>query len=200
MINKNKQDFIILLSKVERQGIEELLKYLELDTDFYHAPASTRYHGSYEGGLCEHSLNVYFELKALVDFYQLDLPQESLIIASLLHDLCKVNLYKETIVNVPPNKTESGKWEQQQGFIKKDELPMGHGAKSLSIVQDFIKLTDLEKQAIYWHMGFCDLGAYSTINDLSAAFENNQLAFIVHMADMAATYIAENNKVKFLQP
>lgn len=188
---ENREKFMELMRKTERAGVEDMLKWLDT-TDFYSAPASTRYHGSYPGGLVQHTLNVAYELKQLVDFYDVKIPKDSILICALGHDFCKINTYKETIVNVPPQRTKSGKWEQQQGYKKDEYLKLGHGAKSLSTLQDFITLKDYEKEAIYWHMGAFDLGQYNNINDLSKTFEENPLAFLLHIADMCVTYIIEN--------
>ena len=116
---ENREKFMELMRKTERAGVEDMLKWLDT-TDFYSAPASTRYHGSYPGGLVQHTLNVAYELKQLVDFYDMKIPKDSILICALGHDFCKINTYRETIVNVPPQRTKSGKWEQQQGY-KKDE-------------------------------------------------------------------------------
>lgn len=188
---ENREKFMELMRKTERAGVEDMLKWLDT-TDFYSAPASTRYHGSYPGGLVQHTLNVAYELKQLVDFYEVEIPKDSILICALGHDFCKINTYKETIVNVPPQRSKSGKWEQQQGYKKDEYLKLGHGAKSLSTLQDFITLKDYEKEAIYWHMGAFDLGQYNNINDLSKTFEENPLAFLLHIADMCVTYIIEN--------
>lgn len=190
---ENREKFMELMRKTERAGVEDMLKWLDT-TDFYSAPASTRYHGSYPGGLVQHTLNVAYELKQLVDFYDVKIPKDSILICALGHDFCKINTYRETIVNVPPQRTKSGKWEQQQGYKKDEYLKLGHGAKSLSTLQDFITLKDYEKEAIYWHMGAFDLGQYNNINDLSKTFEENPLAFLLHIADMCVTYIIENER------
>ena len=108
-LEENKKEFIDLLSSVDREGVAGLIDYLLLETDFFKAPASSRYHGSFEGGLLDHSLNVYYELDSLVDYYGLKLPKDSIIITGLLHDVCKVNTYKKAMVNVPPDKSKTGK-------------------------------------------------------------------------------------------
>lgn len=188
----NREQFISLMERVERPGVEELLAWLE-GTDFYSAPASTRFHGSYPGGLVYHTLNVVYELRELVRFYDIkDISNESIVIVALAHDFCKINIYQETMVNVPPQRTKSGKWEQQLGYKKNEILKLGHGAKSLSILQNFIKLEDYEKEAIFWHMGAYDTGTLSNIHDLYDVFKENKLAFLLHMADMVATYITES--------
>lgn len=188
----NRELFISIMKQVERPGVDELLAWLE-GTDFYSAPASTRFHGSYPGGLVYHTLNVVYELRELVRFYDVkDITNESIIIVALAHDFCKINIYQETMVNVPPQRSKSGKWEQQLGYKKNEILKLGHGAKSLSILQNFIKLEDYEKEAIFWHMGAYDTGTLSSIHDLYDVFKENKLAFLLHMADMVATYITES--------
>lgn len=183
--------FIDLLEKVNRPGVDELIKYLEEQTDFFTAPCSTKYHLSREGGLVEHSVNVTYELRDLANFYELDIPKDSILVVGLLHDLCKVNSYKPCEVSVPPDKSGTGKWEKVPGWRKVEDLLLGHGAKSLSIVQDFIQLTDEEKQAIYWHMGTWDTSQYSSSNMVGRVYEQNKLAFLLHMADEVSTFITE---------
>ena len=188
----NRELFINIMKQVERPGVDELLTWLE-GTDFYSAPASTRFHGSYPGGLVYHTLNVVYELRELVRFYDMkDISNESIIIVALAHDFCKINIYQETMVNVPPQRSKSGKWEQQLGYKKNEILKLGHGAKSLSILQNFIKLEDYEKEAIFWHMGAYDTSVLASMHDLYDVFEKNKLAFLLHMADMVATYITES--------
>lgn len=190
-----KKYFISLLRKVKREGIEDLINYLQ-SSDFFIAPASTIYHGSYEGGLLEHCLNVYnclmFEYGNLrdSDFNLPEIPEESLIITALLHDLCKVNCYVPGFRNV--KNEETGKWEKVPCYKREPLFPMGHGGKSIFIIQQFMKLTPEEAQAIFWHMGAYDTSGYMTLNELGKAYENNLLAFLLHQADMKATYLAEN--------
>lgn len=194
-----KDYFIDLLLKVRRAGIGDLINYLE-DSDFFEAPASTIYHGSYRGGLVEHSLNVYnmlqWEYNNLQDSdYKLPkISEDSIIIVSLLHDVCKVNCYIESTRNV--KNEETGKWEKVPCYKRDPLFHMGHAGKSVFILQQFIKLTPEEAQAIYWHMGAYDLSLYNSMNELGKAYENNLLAFLLHQADMKATYIAENNNYK----
>lgn len=192
-----KQTYINLLKKTKRKGINGLIDWLER-SDFFVAPASTQYHGNYTGGLLEHSLNVYnalvFELENLKDsdFNLSEISEDSVILVSLLHDICKVNCYVESTRNVKNEQT--GKWEQVP-YYKRDPLfPMGHGGKSIFIAQQFIQLSPEEAQAIYWHMSAFDAGhdTYNTYNELTQAYSMNLLAFLLHQADMKATYILEN--------
>ena len=128
----NREKFLqIYQEKITREGSDKLLEYLTSDKcDFFTAPASSRYHGAYEGGLLEHSLNVYECLTQIVprlhEKYGFTFPDESLAIAALLHDLCKVNFYKTEMRNVKRN----GVWEAVPYYTIEDNQPYGHGEKS----------------------------------------------------------------------
>lgn len=190
---QNKNRFIQLLKKTERDGIDNLITWLET-TDFYIAPASTRYHGAYLGGLLEHSLNVYDNLVSLSEFSsrQFDIEElntDSIVLCSLLHDLCKIDTYEEYTKNMKID----GAWQEVLAYRKNTQFSLGHGAKSVFLAQNFIKLSPEEAQAIYWHMGAYDLSNYSTMNELSDAYKYNKLAFLLNQADMFTTYITENN-------
>lgn len=195
-MSKFEEMFIEELRGTGREGVEELINYLKT-TDFFTAPASTQYHGSYPGGLLEHSLNVLeclrFEnenLNYMEGFKIPEIPADSITICALLHDVCKANCYVTSTRNVKNEQT--GQWEKVP-FYKRDPLfPMGHGGKSVFIIQNFIKLTSQEAQAIFWHMGAYDTSLYNTLNELGKAYETNLLAFLLNAADMKATYICEN--------
>ena len=186
-----KEEFIeIFKTHITREGADKLLAYLE-NSDFFTAPASTRYHGNYEGGLCQHSLNVY---DALVDIlnrprvkevYGIQYSDESIAIAALLHDLCKVNFYKTSYRNV---KDETGRWQSVPYYTIEDTLPYGHGEKSVYIANGFIRLSREEAMAIRWHMGFS--GTEDT-RMVGKAFAKYPLAFALSVADMEATYFLE---------
>ena len=145
-ITDNKEKFVqIYQEHITRPGSEKLLKYLLSESsDFFTAPASTRYHGAYEGGLCEHSLHVYECLKdylertRVIEEYGLNFPDESIAISSLLHDICKVNLYRVSYRNA---KNEQGVWEKVPYYEYHDMLPYGHGEKSVYIVSSYMRLT-----------------------------------------------------------
>lgn len=190
-IMTDKKEFIQELEKVERPGMENLLEYLE-KSDFYEAPASAMYHSANPGGLLAHSLAVLDSAKKLYYsalYEDVELPEDSLTLVCLLHDICKTNTYESYFKNV---KNEEGEWEQVQAYRKNVKFPMGHSAKSLFILSNYIQLTAYESQAIYWHMGAFDVSDYSTKHEMSQAFRTNKLAFILHQADMAATYLTEN--------
>jgi hypothetical protein len=160
-------------------------------SDFFTAPCSTRFHGSYDGGLVEHSVNVYHCLKDYLSrervkaLYNMNYTDESIAVVSLLHDLCKVNCYKKGTRNV---KGEDGVWRQVPTFEFNDQLPYGHGEKSVYIISGFMRLTREEAFAIRYHMGFSGIEDKLAIGN---AFEQFPLAFALSVADMEATYYIE---------
>ena len=178
-----------LLLSTGRYGMPGLIQYLS-GTDFYTAPGSARGHDNYKGGLVEHSLKTYGALLSLKKEFLPDLPQDSLIICSLLHDLCKANFYKEELRNT---KTEDGIWIKVPYYVIDDAFPIGHGEKSVIILQQFIRLTMEEIAAIRWHMGGFDDAArqYASGNALNAAAERFPLVILLHMADLAAARLPE---------
>ena len=187
-----KEKFIsIYKENIKRDGADKLLDYLINKCDFFTAPASTRFHGSYEGGLCEHSINVYECLKAYLErprvkeLYGLEYSAESIAITALLHDMCKVDIYKRDFRNV---KNDEGKWEKVPTYRTEDSLPYGHGEKSVYMISGFMRLSREEAMAIRWHMGFSG----TEDNNLTGrALESYPLAFALYTADMEATYFLE---------
>lgn len=171
-------------------GISDLMDWLE-ESDFYTAPASTRFHGNQPGGLLQHSLNVYDELKRILQAYpEITATEETIAIVSLFHDLCKVNFYVGEKRN---RKNGEGKWESYDAYTIKEKFCFGgHGSKSVFIVQNFIKLTPEEAAAINCHMGSWDGN-----KDVGNAFGQFNLAWAVHAADEAATYIIENKQEEY---
>lgn len=192
----NKERFISIYNeKITRRGADKLLEWLDSEgSDFFTAPASTRYHGAYEGGLCEHSMHVYdclcsyLERERVKEQYGLEYTEESIAIASLLHDLCKINLYRVSYRNA---KNEQGVWEKVPYYEYHDMLPYGHGEKSVYIVSGFMRLTRDEAMAIRWHMGFS--GEENT-NTIGKALELYPLALATHIADMESTFYIEGKE------
>jgi hypothetical protein len=185
-----KQKFITLLKETGREGIENLIAFLE-KSDFFTAPCSTRFHGAYEGGLLEHSLNVYACLQDITNIQPINhtnFNSDSLIISALLHDLCKTNFYKVSFRNA---KDANGVWQQVPFYEVEDTHPYGHGECSVMMAEQFIKLTIEERYAIRWHMGGFDDSVKGGSYALSGTFEKYPLALALHMADMTATYILE---------
>ena len=188
-----KEEFISLYqSRITREGADKLLEYLDSpQSDFFTAPASTRFHGSYEGGLLEHSLNVYYCLydylnrDRVKEMYNISCSEESIAIVSLLHDLCKINCYQKGTRNV---KDKNGVWQTVPTFEYADDLPYGHGEKSVYIISGFMRLSREEAFAIRYHMGF---SGTEPQNNVGSAFEKYPLAFALSTADMEATYFLE---------
>lgn len=179
-----KSEFIkIFTENIHREGADKLLAWLE-STDFFTAPASTKYHGAHEGGLCEHSVNVY-------NRFVCDNP-ESRAICGLLHDLCKANFYKTSTRNVKNEST--GAWEKQPFYQVDDQLPYGHGEKSVYIISGFMRLTREEAMAIRWHMGGFDDAVKGGNYAISGAFDKFPLAVMLHCADLQATYLDEGKE------
>lgn len=192
----NKDRFIdIFKTNVKREGADKLLEYLTgPGCDFFTAPASTRYHNAWEGGLCAHSLNVYdclcnyLERPLVKERFGLLYTAESVAIAALLHDLCKANVYKCSTRNV---KDETGRWKTVPYYEFDDQLPYGHGEKSVYIISGYMKLTREEAFAIRYHMGFSEEG---NTRNVGAAFEKFPLAVALSIADTEATFFVENDK------
>ena len=192
-----KERFIEIYKKnITREGADKLLEYL-LSSDFFVAPASSRFHSSYEGGLCEHSVNVYdclvsyLDTKRAKETFGFSYSDESIAIVSLLHDLCKIGVYKKGFRNV---KDEKGAWQRVDTFEYDDQLPYGHGEKSVYIITGYMRLTREEAFAIRYHMGYSS--EFEDIRNVSKAFEMFPLAFAVHVADSEATYFVETKDKK----
>lgn len=212
-IQKNKQAFIsIVRENISRPGIDKLLSYLE-STDFYVAPCSTKFHLNVKGGLCEHSLNVY---KALLDIYSAYLIKdntlhdatfvlaynevlpktnnvddrsiiETLTIISLFHDLCKANYYKQEMKSVKVGNS----WTQLPVYVTDDQLPLGHGEKSVILLEKFIDLSAEEMFAIRWHMSGFDNAVKGGEWSLSTAMQKTKLVAALQLADQIATHLME---------
>lgn len=189
-----KDEFIELYrDNITRDGADALLDYLTNKCDFFTAPASARYHGCYEGGLAEHSVNVYHCLRDYVDrervseLYGLTPSDETVAIVSLLHDVCKIGCYQPSTRNV---KGPDGRWTQVPSYNYHDPLPYGHGEKSVYIVNGFLRLTREEAFAIRYHMGF---SGNEDPRQVGEALRMYPLAFALTVADSEAAYFLEND-------
>ena len=181
----DKERFLALLRKTKREGMEDLIEWIE-STDFFTAPASTRFHLASEGGLCRHSLNVYEEMKRLMKAYpEIDVPEDSAIIITLLHDLCKANFYGVEMRNA---KDETGTWVKVPYYTVQEQLVFGlHGGKSMYLVMKHIRLTDAEAISITNHMG----GFAESPQNASNAYGKCPMAWLLHVADESASVIRE---------
>ena len=191
-LEMNQEKFVEIFNKyITRDGAGNLLDWL-INSDFFTAPASTKFHSAYEGGLCEHCINVFDRYVRLLtmeygeDFTN-KISMESVAIIALLHDVCKVDFYKVDYRNVKVD----GQWVQVPYYTIEDKLPYGHGEKSVYIVGSFIKLTREEAMAINWHGGGFDDRVKGGSYALADAYYKFPNAMIFHMADMMATYLDE---------
>ena len=189
-----KEEFIALLKSVNREGIDKLIAYIE-KTDFFKAPASTKFHGNYEGGLLEHSLNVYHILKEKLSHKPyseiVQVSEDTIILITLLHDLCKTNYYT---VDYRNKKNADGVWVKEPYYTVNDTIPYGHGEKSVMMISKFIELNMEEVYAIRWHMGFTE--PKELYNTISIVYEKFPLALALHEADLEATYLVESRNKK----
>ena len=187
-IASNRERFIAIAKReIRREGMHDVLKWLDM-TDFYKAPASTRFHGNYEGGLCEHSLNVYDQLEKLDFNLGTNLRSDSIAICALFHDVCKANFYKRGTRNV---KGADGKWTVATTWEVDDKIPLGHGEKSVLLIQRFMTLELHEMLAIRWHMGGFDSAVKGGDYSLSKAQDMSPLVTLLHVADLISTSILE---------
>ena len=193
-----KEEFISIYTQhIKREGADKLLDFLKNKSDFFTAPSSTRFHGAYEGGLVQHSVNVYHCLKDYLarqrvkDVYGMEYSEETIAIVSLLHDLCKVNFYTVDYRNA---KNADGVWEKVPYYTISDSMPYGHGEKSVYIISGYLygenRLSREEAFAIRYHMGF---SGNEDKNSLGRALEMYPLAFALSVADMEASYFLEGS-------
>lgn len=191
-----KEKFIkIYKENITRDGQDRLLEYLcSKGCDFFTAPASTRFHCAYEGGLCEHSINVYncllsyLESDRVAKGFGLSYSKESIAITGLLHDVCKINTYSPSFRNAKNEKT--GQWEKVPYYEYNDTLPYGHGEKSVYIISGFMRLSREEAMAIRWHMGF---SGEENVKLVGTALEMYPLALALSIADSEASKLVEKN-------
>ena len=203
-----------LLEGVSREGIDRLMDFIR-KSDFYTAPASTRFHGDYDGGLLEHSLSVYERLvdkehNPIWDGVFQGIDVDSFVVVALLHDICKTYFYGKEMKNQKTYDEEKVKnaerwqvkhdnngdfiWETVPVYVVDDKIPYGHGEKSVMMVEEYIKLKPVERYAIRWHMG--PYSGQQDWNTFSAAITKYPLTLALFEADMEATYIIENKEEK----
>lgn len=185
----SKEQFIdIYTNKIKREGANQFLEFLLSDkSDFFTAPASTRFHGNYAGGLVDHSLHVYeclcdyLQRERTKTYYHMNYSEDTIATVALLHDVCKINVYKTSF----RNKKIDGQWQQVPYYEFEDKIPFGHGEKSVYMLTPYMRLTREEAFAIRYHMGF---SGNDLPNSVGYSFEHFPLAFALSTADMEATY------------
>lgn len=199
LIMKNR--IIELLRATERDRVDRVIDYLVNKSDYFTAPASTAFHGNYSGGLAEHSLNVYnvaMRVKAAMVDMKPELadriPDESIAIVALLHDLCKTNVYKVE----RKNRKVNGRWEEYDGYgVDYSKFPLGHGEKSVIMLLTLgFPLTRDEMLAIRWHMAAWELAFQSSEakSNLNVAKEQCPLLAVLQAADGLASALLEEMK------
>jgi hypothetical protein len=177
---ESKKRFKEVALGLNRPGVDRLVEWLENETDFFLAPASRTHHGAFEGGLVHHSLNVMDAAeqmaRVLFNLKCVSINLNSLILVALFHDVCKINLYKKI----------DEKWERT------NRASLGHGEESLLMVQRFVDLTEEEQHAVRWHMGGFDHAVKGGEQSLGNSYEKFPVAVLLHLADMAATYLLDS--------
>lgn len=171
---EQEENFMMIYNDIERQGAAELLKWLQT-TDIFTAPASTKYHGAYTGGLLDHILAVYYRM--FPEARRAGYDTETIAVVALLHDICKLNVYK----------AKEGEGGLSYGYH--DDFPLGHGEKSVVLILRHMELSMEEMLAINWHMGAFDSRARTDMRNLNNVFDRNKLAVMLHIADMQATFL-----------
>lgn len=199
----NIERFEHLLKSTKRAGIEDLIEFIR-KSDFYTAPASTKFHSCHEGGLLEHSLNVYDRLisKFNDELWEssVEVGSDSLIIAALLHDLCKSYFYGTELKNKKEYHDKGSKsdsngrfdWVTVPSYVVDDKIPYGHGEKSVMMIEEYIKLKPIERYAIRWHMGFSE--PKENWNTLGTAMRKYPLILALHISDLESTYLLEKEE------
>ena len=202
-IKNNITRFEAELTKVQRSGMDKLLEYIQ-GSDFYRAPASTKYHLACPGGLLQHSLNVLDALRGLLQWNNIEnhweyhtackvvdtIPDDSVIMMALLHDICKTHFYSTSTRNQKNEQT--GQWEKVPFYTVNDMMPLGHGAKSAMIVKQYTTLTSQEMYAIWHHMGFN--GNYENDTAVGKSIEMYPAVLALQTADMMASKFMEDEK------
>ena len=200
-ITPYKNEFIELLRSTKREGMEDVIEDLE-SNGFFTAPASAGHHLNVEGGLVLHSLNtckaalaVWEGMKKVEPTLEKEVSRESVIIASLLHDVCKMDIY---IPGMKRKKNAMGVWEDVPGYkVSYKKFPMGHGEKSLVLLLcDGLELTDAEMLAIRWHMGpwGVNMNSFEDQRNYDTAHTLYPLVMIIHTADCLAASIMERDE------
>ncbi len=195
-----KEEFCELLCSTERPGIDDVISDLE-QQGFFEAPASAGHHLNVAGGLAQHSLNtchaalkVWEGLCGLDPVLEKEVSRDSIIIASLLHDVCKTDIYYRS---VKKRKNSLGQWEDSEGYkVTYRNFPMGHGEKSvIMVLLSGLELSDAEMLAMRWHMGAWGVNQNSLedCKNYDAARKLYPLVAIVQAGDSLAAALLERN-------
>jgi len=188
---KTKERIKRILYDAQRDGMPRMVNFLEHESDFFEAPASTQYHLAYPGGLAEHSLSVYDTLVRLDEMFGTEIPAWQMSTTAILHDVCKTGYY---VREKKWRKDEHGKWESYTAWGVDDTLPLGHGEKSLFLISKFIQLTDAEAAAVRWHMSGFEPGVhfnYPSGYAFRAAADKYPLVTMLFVADHMSSQLLE---------
>ena len=204
-IEANKKEFIDLIKSIKRESadIDGLVDYLENKTDFFVAPASTRYHGSFRGGLCEHSLAVYKILLSQANIYTTITGQtfddDTLKIVALLHDISKVNTYEVSYSNKKVYSPEGSKWDEAGNYDWKSVKGyktidaenrftfVNHEISSEFIIRQFIPLKIEESVAVICHHGGIDKTSLPP-DAITQNYASYPISMYLHISDLIAAY------------
>lgn len=205
LIQKNRDRFIDLVSSIEREGFNKDLLLFHLDnSDFYTAPASTKFHCSYKGGLLQHTLNVYDNLCLLVKSLNLNIEEDSIKIVSLFHDIAKMNYYESYYKNqkvyseTGSKRDEGGRfdWQQIKDYkvrdVKERFLYYNHEGTSEFLIRQYCPLKIEESIAILHHHG--SISDDCAKDNITAVYNRYPLAALLHLADMLSCYITESDE------
>lgn len=189
VLKQQKETFIELLRSTKRDGIENLINYLETKSDFFTAPASTKFHNNFPGGLLSHTMNVYKNFKGLLELKGVELEEDSIIISALCHDVCKSNYY----IQEERNRKVDGKWESYPYWstVKSHAVPLPHSARSVRIIRSFISLKFVEELIIYYHMGPFGGEDYEYRNLLQDVNNRYPATLLFYTADLISSYLDE---------
>ena len=169
--------------------MDSLLEWLG-STDFYEAPASTKYHHAVDGGLVIHSLETHENLRNVVKVFDPErflVSEAEIVIVSLLHDLTKIGFYSKE----KRNRKIDGRWVEVEEYAVSDSHGLGHGSGSVIRIQNFIRLSSAEAAAIRWHMGAWGDDGYSERQSMNRAMEMYPLVSMLQMADLASNYLSK---------
>ena len=199
LVQRAKEAFKEDMKHIRRANIDRVIHYLEKESDFLIAPASTQYHLCCSHGLLVHSYHVSCYLKELCEMpgiKHIKISPESILICSWFHDICKVNVYKPFQKFVKDDRTN--RWNRVLGYKFEDNLPLGHGEKSVFVLNSFgLKLEIEEIAAINYHMGaFHFSGKFEKESSMQQAWEKWPISLLLHTADSLACKIADVGAIK----
>ena len=191
-----KENIVNTLSSTKRSGMDRMIDFLENKSDFFIAPASTKYHLAYEGGLAEHSWNVRNTMHTLNTVFDTNIPSYQIDTVSLLHDVCKTGFY---VQKQKWRKDDHDKWESYTVWDVEDQFPIGHGEKSLYMIGRFLDLSNSEAAAVRWHMTAFDPAIhfdYPSGYAFRSAADKYPLVSLLFLADYGSSQLVESRLTK----